>query len=418
MYALCRHIMPTGHHCQSPALTGQRFCYHHSRQRRLTARPKRPHSITIPFEFPEDRAAIQTNYQLTVLSIVEGRLEPRQANAIIHAYRAAAVNLKTGPLTNPSPANRVDRVILTPEEEEIAPPREALEPGETLTHGPKCPCGCCADTYRNAPPEPHHLNCPCGDCRDEESATSVDRHPEEPAVSSTQPHLSAEQKNNDCHPERSAKHEVEGPAVAFDCHPERSAKHAVEEPAVPSTIPALHADAAPAPTRRTRAARLRPALIEVTPTPPETNEEEDEPVSESPYQAVIREYHEQSAARQSSATTGSGHGSRTSGWREARVPGRRVLPEGIRRYNELMAQIERNKQAAEASWQRFVAAERAAGREVIDPLANKGVLVTHPDGTTTKRYLTWSEEEDTRRAEWQRLLDEEQSRESGPVVRT
>ena len=180
MYKMCRHIMPTGHHCQCPAVKNALFCYHHGRQKRLTARPKRPYSVTIPFVFPEDRASIQINYQLAVLAVLEGKLEPRQANAIINAYRAAAANLKAGPLADPRLKNRIDRVILNPDGEEIAMPREALEPGETLTHGPTCPCGHCAASHGTAPTEEHHEDCNCGFCHEEEEAEEAPTTTEEP----------------------------------------------------------------------------------------------------------------------------------------------------------------------------------------------------------------------------------------------
>ncbi len=159
--------MPTGLHCQSPAIKDTLFCYHHTRHRKLTARPKRYGSITIPYVFPEDRDAVQTNIQLTVLAILEGRIEPQVGNAIINAYRACAANLKAGPLAHIEQSeykNTVQTVILTPDEQEVSRPRQILEPGETLAHGPECPCAVCAEQYRNAPPEEHHPNCKCGHC--------------------------------------------------------------------------------------------------------------------------------------------------------------------------------------------------------------------------------------------------------------
>jgi hypothetical protein len=431
-YPLCRHIMSTGHHCQSPSLKDQNFCYHHNRQRRLTARPRRPYSVTIPFEFPEDRAAIQTNYHLAQLAVLEGKLEPQQARAIISANRAAAVNLKAGPLTNPGLKHRVDRVILTPEGEEIAPAREALHPGETLTHGPECPCGICADTYRNAPGELHHPDCNCGLCDDSEEPEPV---LPEPSHQPWVPHPSTQAQpaekggkdrisTSDSHSEQAERSEEpalplnqpQPPAApvvftnrldAYNAARAAELKAALADknaPTPPATIPSIQATAdgpSSCPAKHAKAAKRHPAIAEVASAQPYIDKEEDsEEDSGSPYQAVIREYYEQLAARQAARAAG------TAPPPAPRDPNRQI-PEGIRRYNELMAQIERNKQLAEESWQRFVAAERAAGREVVDPLASRAILTTNPDGTTSRRYLTWNEEEDLRRANWQRLLDED-----------
>ena len=130
--------------------------------------------------------------------------------------------------------------------------------------------------------------------------------------------------------------------------------------------------------------------------------------SEPSYQSVLRQYRAELNHRLSSATNTSGHRSPASGRPATHRPGR-PLPESIRRYNRLMAAIERNKQLAEESWQRYVAAEQAAGRTVVDPLADRAILITNPDGSTTKRFLTWNEEEDRRSARRRRLLDPQQS---------
>ena len=444
-YPLCRHIMPTGAHCQSPSVTNNNFCYSHSRQRSITARPKRYGSVRIPFQFPEDRAAIQINYHLAVQSIAEGKLEPRQANAIINAYRAAATNLKAGPLVPARLKHRVERVILTPDEEEVAPAREACLPGENLTHGPNCPCGYCAEIYRDAPGELHHPDCNCGLCHEEEQVEKrredkseaskesvakdvvIPSEVEEPAV------------NSSCHP--GPAHDAQQPLSrrdaeiialyqAAEAELAKNAHHNKPAPAA-ITIPTILATADP--NHPPRSAKIARTVAAPPLTGPEISDDDDADEPAPSYETVLREYRAEQAARQSPTANGSSHGPAAPEWRgtgvpvngsspvgrKARTPGQsalsnaigRVLPEGVRRYNQLMAEVERNKQLAEESWQRYVAAEEAAGRAVVDPLANRAVLVTNPDGTTTKRYLTWNEEEDRRIAHRRRLLEQEQSRE-------
>ena len=184
--------------------------------------------------------------------------------------------------------------------------------------------------------------------------------------------------------------------------------HAKPAP-VAAAIPTLLATASNTPKRIKRAPTVTApplALPELRDEPAEESEPAHE--SQPSYQSVLRQYRAELNHRLSSATNTSGHRSPASGRPAAHRPGR-PLPESIRRYNRLMAAIERNKQLAEESWQRYVAAEQAAGRTVVDPLADRAILITNPDGSTTKRFLTWNEEEDRRSARRRRLLDPQQS---------
>jgi len=166
MYQICRHIKSDNTRCGSPAVHGSLLCYHHCQQKKLTVRPKRHGSIAIPFVFPEDRAAVQLNLHLIALATLEGRIDSKTSHALTSTYRACIANLKAGPLVESDHKNAIHRVILTADGEEITTPREVLEPDEILAHGPECPCGVCAETYRNAPIELHHLDCKCGLCDD------------------------------------------------------------------------------------------------------------------------------------------------------------------------------------------------------------------------------------------------------------
>ncbi len=196
MIQLCRHILPAGRECAQPALHGTLYCRFHTQARKHTSRRRRSpndFTFTIPFALPEDRAAIQLNLHLIALATIEGRIEPAIARALTYTYRACALNLAKGPLVDADRDTTVRRVILTPDGEEIAQPREALEKGETLAHGPVCPCLKCAEQYRNAPPELHHHDCNCGLC--EHTADAVEPSMLNPEMDSqaARPHLASEQ---------------------------------------------------------------------------------------------------------------------------------------------------------------------------------------------------------------------------------
>jgi len=177
MYELCRHIMPSNKTCGSPAVKEKLFCHNHQRVHDLTrTRRRNPNDFTyvIPFVFPEDRAAINYNLFLVNKALAEGRIDTRTANAMTSNLRVAAINLNRGPLLEQDPKQTVQRVILTPDGEEIAPPREALDPGESPLHYKNCPCRRCAEQFRGAAPEQHHADCQCGLC--DEPAVSRPSH--------------------------------------------------------------------------------------------------------------------------------------------------------------------------------------------------------------------------------------------------
>ena len=181
MIQLCRHILPAGVICNQSAVKGTLFCRHHAALKTAVAQCKPapdPYGIHKPiaFVFPEDHAAIQLNYFMVLQALNDKSIDNRTANTMNRLLRSCEHNLGQTPLAGESKENTVQRIILTPEGEEIAPPREALEEGENPPlHHKGCPCRKCAEQYRDATPEQHHANCQCGMCSepsDQRSAIS------------------------------------------------------------------------------------------------------------------------------------------------------------------------------------------------------------------------------------------------------
>jgi hypothetical protein len=158
----------------------------------------------------------------------------------------------------------VRSVVLTPDGEEIAPLREVWEEDEVETHGEDCPCQNCAQQFRGAPPEQHHLDCQCGIC---EQTTEP-----QPAVSDQ------DKIDLSSRPKRS---EVEGPAVDLSSRPKRSE---VEGPAVPQP---------------SHQSNIQPSAITIPQTPqPSTNSGPDQK-----FKGCHSERSEESAVRQPSHQT-------------------------------------------------------------------------------------------------------------------
>jgi hypothetical protein len=206
MYRLCRHIFHEGRHCKGPAVDGSPFCRHHGAVRTILAQnPPTPDPYGIykplPLVFPEDRAAVQTNLFLVLQAFNDRKLDFRSANFMTYNLQVAMANLGKTPLVAP---DAVQRVILTPEGDEIAPPRETLEPGESPLHHKDCPCQRCAEQFRGAPPEQHHADCRCGLCEPARAQGAAPRA----------------QETSD---QRSAINDQETPQLFTQgCHPERT----------------------------------------------------------------------------------------------------------------------------------------------------------------------------------------------------
>jgi hypothetical protein len=207
MVALCRHIKTDNTLCASPAIKGTLFCYNHTRVRAAVrhAQPlPDPYGTHPPlaFVFPEDHAAIQINLFLVIQALNDKMIDIRLANTYNRLFRSCELNLEKWDAANAAnkKAETADRVILTPEGEEIGMPRLVLKDGERApVHGPKCPCPICDEEYRGAPQEQHHANCKCGLCGDntDQPSPTSDQHPLQPSTNPSQP------STNGCHSERS-----------------------------------------------------------------------------------------------------------------------------------------------------------------------------------------------------------------------
>lgn len=125
-YDLCRHIKTNGKVCNSPALTGQSFCYFHrklrTRHRQLVTSKATPaltadvvHEVVydgdgypVPqplptpavspmsaeFDLPllEDRESVQVAISLVVSAIARNRIDSRRAAAILYGLQLASNN--------------------------------------------------------------------------------------------------------------------------------------------------------------------------------------------------------------------------------------------------------------------------------------------------------------------------------------
>lgn len=87
MYMTCRHIKTNGLPCESPALKGGQFCYHHSRSHTVKD-DVRCGPLVLPL--PEDAAAIQLSIARINEAILTGSIDLKKAALLLAGLKLAA----------------------------------------------------------------------------------------------------------------------------------------------------------------------------------------------------------------------------------------------------------------------------------------------------------------------------------------
>jgi hypothetical protein len=91
MYHTCRHIMPMGRVCQSPAMRESAYCYFHARLHRY---PYRRTPSKKEFKLPplDSRKAIQTANGDVLNAMLAGRIDARRTTHMLHGLQVATTN--------------------------------------------------------------------------------------------------------------------------------------------------------------------------------------------------------------------------------------------------------------------------------------------------------------------------------------
>jgi hypothetical protein len=97
-YELCRQIKTNGRRCQSPALTGENWCFFHHRlhfRRRAlrTPSPGKP-AINRTLLIPpvEDREAVQVALSLVIEGVASGQIDEKLARVLLCGLQIASRN--------------------------------------------------------------------------------------------------------------------------------------------------------------------------------------------------------------------------------------------------------------------------------------------------------------------------------------
>ena len=89
----CRHRMPTGATCHSPAMRKSAYCYYHARLHQPQNR-RRPPNFPVKLPVLDSQNAVQIGLTDVMNAIASGQLEPRRAGQILYGMQMASTALK------------------------------------------------------------------------------------------------------------------------------------------------------------------------------------------------------------------------------------------------------------------------------------------------------------------------------------
>jgi hypothetical protein len=148
---ICRHIRSNGTRCGCIALSGQTFCYYHTRTGKLHRSINPPsegaETILHPIEHQdlirrdplvaayygvkpagplvldlpplEDRESIQIALSMVVTAMAQDRIDPKRAGLMVYALQIASSNARN--LVQPSRGDSVTETVLDEDGRQIAP---------------------------------------------------------------------------------------------------------------------------------------------------------------------------------------------------------------------------------------------------------------------------------------------------------
>ena len=94
MFQECRHIMPTGSKCHSPAMRGMAYCYFHRPGRRNVDGRSLPRNKTLELPVLDDRTAILSGIYQIIDAIASKKISLRSAGQLLRGLEIASSTLR------------------------------------------------------------------------------------------------------------------------------------------------------------------------------------------------------------------------------------------------------------------------------------------------------------------------------------
>jgi len=101
----CRHVMPTGRNCHSPALKGMAYCHSHQKLHVALNRSKHSHN-RLQLASIEEPGGIQLAIAQVCDALGKARIDKRKAHTLMYGLQLAAQLAPKNPKNDPSPAVR------------------------------------------------------------------------------------------------------------------------------------------------------------------------------------------------------------------------------------------------------------------------------------------------------------------------
>lgn len=89
MYNECRHIMPSGARCHSPAMREMPYCYFHSRLRKATEPKSKFDDLNLKLPPLEDLRSVQIALTQILSALCTSQLDPRHARLLLRGLEIA-----------------------------------------------------------------------------------------------------------------------------------------------------------------------------------------------------------------------------------------------------------------------------------------------------------------------------------------
>jgi hypothetical protein len=98
----CRHIMPSGLHCKSPAMRGSAFCYFHGRAPR-PARPARSPEANIEVSPVSGSSGCALAVNQIMQALANNRISTRRASILLQGVQMASGQVLSSPFETDAP---------------------------------------------------------------------------------------------------------------------------------------------------------------------------------------------------------------------------------------------------------------------------------------------------------------------------
>jgi hypothetical protein len=95
---LCRHIMPTGCTCKSPAMRASAYCYFHHGPQKSGRRALKPVETKLELEPISDPAAISLNADRILRALASNQISPGKAAILFQGLQTVLASFRMPPI--------------------------------------------------------------------------------------------------------------------------------------------------------------------------------------------------------------------------------------------------------------------------------------------------------------------------------